>query len=306
MFNKSQRIFFEQSSANGILLFRETSAIICTYGSRILEIPVNQDIYAEKYKGIRLMLNVLTCALSGGYVNFGVFALYDDKALQNALDVSLQMCLQIPLDDILTYMKLSKAYFGFLEVLMKGHLDVLCGLDSSVFITLIKTLHEGLQSSGRDPPLTLILMLIDSSLIVDAAVCALCATAIDHLFTYMFLNQRRDKPTIQLIRQHITAEPDLPDQLMATLFNTLLFATQANHWAITRPILSLMLSFESSFRTYQNSLLQNQPVENQQKLMEEFEKLTNDIQTSVETSNRDRFTQKLTLFRLSVRQFLAF
>lgn len=152
MFNKSQRIFFEQSSANGILLFRETSAIICTYGSRILEIPVNQDIYAEKYKGIRLMLNVLTCALSGGYVNFGVFALYDDKALQNALDVSLQMCLQIPLDDILTYMKLSKAYFGFLEVLMKGHLDVLCGLDSSVFITLIKTLHEGLQSSGRDSP----------------------------------------------------------------------------------------------------------------------------------------------------------
>jgi exportin-7 len=137
-------------------------------------------------------------------------------------------------------------------------------------------------------------------------VCALCATAIDHLFTYIFLNQRRDKPTIQMIRQHITAEPDLPDQLMATLFNTLLFAAQANHWAITRPILSLMLSFESSFGSYRDSLLQNQPAENQQKLMEEFEKLTADIQTSVETSNRDRFTQKLTLFRLSVRQFLAF
>jgi hypothetical protein len=26
----------------------------------------------------------------------------------------------------------------------------------------------------------------------------------------------------------------------------------------------------------------------------------------VETANRDRFTQKLTLFRLSVRQFLTF
>lgn len=287
VFNKSQRIYFEQSSANGILLFRETSAIVCTYGSRVLEIPVVQDIYTEKYKGIRLMLNVLTCALSGGYVNFGVFALYEDKALQNALDVSLQMCLQIPLNDILAYMKLSKAYFGYLEVLMKGHLDVLCGLDSSVFITLIKTLHEGLQSS-------------------DASVCALCATAIDHLFTYIFLNLRRDKPTVQMIRSHIASEPDLPDQLMATLFNTLLFATQANHWAITRPILSLMLAFESSFNSYRDSLLQNQPEENQQKLMEEFEKLTSDIQTSVETSNRDRFTQKLTLFRLSVRQFLTF
>lgn len=49
--NKGQRIFFEQSSANGILLFRETSAILCAYGSRILQVPVQQDIYLEKYKG---------------------------------------------------------------------------------------------------------------------------------------------------------------------------------------------------------------------------------------------------------------
>lgn len=148
VFNKGQRIYFEQSSANGILLFRETSAIVYAYGNRMLQLPVMQDIYIEKYKGIRLMLNVLTCALSGNYVNFGVFALYDDKALQSALDISLQMCLQIPLNDILAFVKLSKAYFAFLEVLFKNHLDVLCGLDSSVFIDLIKAIHEGLQSNG--------------------------------------------------------------------------------------------------------------------------------------------------------------
>jgi exportin-7 len=79
--NKSQRIFFEQSSANGILLFRETSAIICSYGSRILAVPVHHDIYLEKYKGIRLMLNALTCALNGNYVNFGVFSLYNDQVI---------------------------------------------------------------------------------------------------------------------------------------------------------------------------------------------------------------------------------
>lgn len=193
MFNKSQRIFFEQSSANGILLFRETSAIVCSYGSRILEIPVNQDIYAEKYKGIRLMLNVLTCALSGGYVNFGVFALYEDKALQNALDVSLQMCLQIPLDDILTYMKLSKAYFGFLEVLMKGHLDVLCGLSSSVFITLIKTLHEGLQSSGTDLYFVIVsfpLLLCLLSTLTSCRCLCLCPLCDSHRSSlYLYLSQ---------------------------------------------------------------------------------------------------------------------
>lgn len=147
--NKGQRIAFENSSANGILLFRETSAIICAYGSRILQVPVKQNIYLEKYKGIRLMLNTLTNALSGNYVNFGVFSLYNDQALQNALDVSLQMCLQIPLTDVMAYVKLSRAYFSYIEILFRNHLDVLSGLDSSIFIQLIKTNQEGLQSSGK-------------------------------------------------------------------------------------------------------------------------------------------------------------
>jgi hypothetical protein len=86
----------------------------------------------------------------------------------------------------------------------------------------------------------------------------------------------------------------------------LLLTSHANHWAVTRPILSLMLASEASFAEYQNELVATQTLENQEKLRDEFAKLTSDIQRSVETANRDRFTQKLTLFRLSVRQFLTF
>jgi exportin-7 len=64
------------------------------------------------------------------------------------LDVSLQLCLQIPLSDIIAYVKLSKAYYGFLEVLFRNHLDVLSGLDSSIFLQLVKSNQEGLQSAG--------------------------------------------------------------------------------------------------------------------------------------------------------------
>jgi exportin-7 len=284
--NKGQRIFFENSSANGILLFRETSSIISAYGSRILQVPVQKDIYLEKYKGIRLMLNTLTNALSGNYVNFGVFNLYNDQALQNALDVSLQMCLQIPLSDVMAYVKLSRAYFAFVEVLFRNHLDVLSGLDSSVFLNLIRTNQEGLQSS-------------------DLSVSAQCASTVDHIATYMFLNQSKDKPTVQSIRSHMASDPEVLHQLMSTLFNSLLFASHANHWAVTRPILSLLLASEASFTDYQNQLVVTQSTENQEKLKEEFTKLTADIQRSVDTANRDRFTQKLTIFRLNVRQFLT-
>jgi exportin-7 len=117
-----------------------------------LSVPVQQNIYLEKYKGIRLMLNVLTNALSGNYVNFGVFKLYNDPALQNALDVSLQICLQIPLTDILAYVKLSRAYFSYLEILFRNHLDVLAELSSETFVQLLRTTQEGLQSSGERNP----------------------------------------------------------------------------------------------------------------------------------------------------------
>lgn len=88
--------------------------------------------------------------------------------------------------------------------------------------------------------------------------------------------------------------------------NQLLFASHANHWAVTRPILSLMLAQENLFVEYENSLINSQTnQENKIKLKEEFTKLVSDIQRSVDTLNRDRFTQKLTLFRLNVRQFLT-
>jgi len=137
------------------------------------------------------------------------------------------------------------------------------------------------------------------------SVSANCASTIDHIATYIFLNVNREKPTVQLIRNHVASEGDILFTLMSTLFNALLFGNTANQWALTRPILSLLLANEASFTNYQNQLISSQPLESQEKLREEFSKLTADVQRSVETANRDRFTQKLTMFRLNVRQFLT-
>lgn len=126
-FNRASRIIFGPSSANGILLFREASNAIVTYGSRMLgfapvrvqrlnvmrELPrayapcecallqVAQNAYAEKYKGVAICLDILTKSLEGGYVNFGVFALYNDPALDRAMDVVLQLMLNVAVDVIM-------------------------------------------------------------------------------------------------------------------------------------------------------------------------------------------------------------
>lgn len=60
---------------------------------------------------IRLMYqqNCVT-ALAGNYVNFGVFELYGDRALSDALDAALKMTLSIPMSDILAYRKVCKQF----------------------------------------------------------------------------------------------------------------------------------------------------------------------------------------------------
>ena len=69
--NKCQRIAFDCSSPNGILLFREASRLLVTYGQHIL--TGAPPTYKDKYKGVSICLLILSRALSGGYCNLGVF-----------------------------------------------------------------------------------------------------------------------------------------------------------------------------------------------------------------------------------------
>jgi len=94
--------------------------------------------------------------------------------------------------------------------------------------------------------------------------------------------------------------------LTATLFNLLLYGPpQNNHWAVMRPMLSLMLASESSFAQYKDHLLSTQTPENQAKLNDALNKLLGDVSRSLDNANRDRFTQKLTAFRVAARGFLT-
>lgn len=288
--NKANRVNFDQSSPNGILLFRYTSDVICAYGRRLLATPPpppgDPEIYKKRYKGLSLSLHVLNSALGGNYVCFGVFELYNDRALDNSLDVALSMALSVPMDDIMAYPKLSKAYYSFIEILFRSHKKTVFALDTNVFMQIMATVHDGLQSS-------------------DATISSFCANTIDHMTTYYFDNQGKDKVEIHNLNKHIQAQPNLLSGLTATLFNLLLFGPPQNHWAVMRPMLSLMLASESSFEAYKNRLLLTQSPENQVKLTESLRKLMADVNRSLDSANRDRFTQKLTAFRVTTRAYLT-
>ena len=56
--------------------------------------------YEVKYKGIAICTSILARCLDGGYVNFGVFALYGDPALDVAMDIAFKLLLSVPAEEV--------------------------------------------------------------------------------------------------------------------------------------------------------------------------------------------------------------
>ncbi|KAL5715586.1 hypothetical protein ACHQM5_017387 [Ranunculus cassubicifolius] len=284
--NKAQRLTFDSSSPNGILLFREVSKLIVAYGSRILSLPNPADIYAFKYKGIWICLHILTRAFAGNYVNFGVFELYGDRALADVLDITLKLILSIPLADILAYRKLTKAYFAFVEVLFSSHIFFVLNLDTPTFMHIVGSLESGLKG-------------------LESSISSQCASAVDSLAIFYFNHiTLGDVPTstasANLVR-HIAECPSLFPEILKTLFEIVLFEDCGNQWSLSRPMLSLILINEQIFADLKARILSSQPADQQNRLSLCFDKLMADVTRSLESKNRDRFTQNLTIFRHEFR-----
>ncbi|XP_077248975.1 ARM repeat superfamily protein isoform X2 [Tasmannia lanceolata] len=284
--NKAQRLTFDSSSPNGILLFREVSKIIVAYGSRILSIPTSADVYAYKYKGIWISLTILLRAMAGNYVNFGVFELYGDRALVDALDITLKMMLSIPLADILAYRKLTRAYFAFLEVLFNTHISFILNLDTSTFMHIVGSLESGIKG-------------------LDTNISSQCASAVDSLAAFYFNNitvgEAPTSPAAMSLARHIVECPSLFPEILKTLFEIVLFEDCGNQWSLSRPMLSLILINEQIFSDLKAQILASQPLDQQQRLSLCFDKLMADVTRSLDSKNRDKFTQNLTIFRNDFR-----
>ncbi|XP_022131545.1 exportin-7 isoform X3 [Momordica charantia] len=284
--NKAQRLTFDSSSPNGILIFREVSKLIVAYGSRILSFPNPADKYAFKYKGIWISLTILTRALAGNYVNFGVFELYGDPALSDALDIALKMTLSIPLAHILAFRKLTRAYFAFLEVLFSSHIVFILNLDTNTFMHIAGSLESGLKG-------------------LDTNISSQCASAVDNLAAFYFNNitmgEAPSSPAAIKLSRHIADCPTLFPEILKTLFEIVLFEDCSNQWSLSRPMLSLILISEQMFTDLKTQIMASQAVDQHTRLSLCFEKLMADVTRSLDSKNRDKFTQNLTVFRHEFR-----
>jgi exportin-7 len=329
--NKAQRLAFEPSSPNGILLFREVSRAVVTYGAAALAagppLPGTGDPYVSRYKPTSAALAALTRALAGGYANFGVFALYGDPALVDALRAGLGLALAIPLPDVVAHKKVAKAVFGFLETLASSQPSALAEADTPTFAAVVEALDAGLRS-------------------LDVAASSQCAAAVDALVAFYLrgcaaaaaagaggedggmnghhLHRPPTTPTgahlplplpleegggdaacglsaaaaARAIAAHLAARPDLFPRLLASLLEVALFEDCPNQWSLSRPMLALILVVGEGVagELADRALVAHAP-DRRGALAAALGRLMAGVSRSLEPRNRDRFTQNLTLVR---------
>lgn len=104
--NRDKRNYYECASSESIYLFREVSSLVVGLGARILtltDIP-DENIYQFKLKAISIIFKIIQSSLRAK-INFSVFQLYGDPALNDMLQMFIKLFLSIISCDILVSME---------------------------------------------------------------------------------------------------------------------------------------------------------------------------------------------------------
>ncbi|GAB0196134.1 ran-binding protein 17 [Grus japonensis] len=286
----SQRLNFDVSSPNGILLFREASKMICTYGNQILSLGTlsKDQVYPLKLKGISICYSALKSALCGNYVSFGVFKLYGDNHFDNVLQAFVKMLLS-------QYRKLSQSYYPLLECLTQDHMSFITSLEPRVLIYILTSISEGLTA-------------------VDTIVSSSCCASLDYMVTYLFKHLAKEgKKTLrcreisqdgQRLLHFMQQNPEFLQQMMSILMNTIIFEDCRNQWSVSRPLLGLILLNEKYFGELRATLITSQPDNKREILDQCFRNLMEGVEQNLLVKNRDRFTQNMSVFRRDVAEAL--
>eukprot|EP00921_Rhytidocystis_pertsovi_P005288 GHVQ01009146.1.p1 GENE.GHVQ01009146.1~~GHVQ01009146.1.p1 ORF type:complete len:1098 (-),score=127.73 GHVQ01009146.1:615-3908(-) len=283
VYNKAQRISFDSSSANGLQLFRSVSSILVTYGSRILKRPSFTNLYRQKYKPLAVALEMFSHALSGNYVIFGVFEFYQDGALDNALQLGLQMCLAIPDADLQAYLKSLKPYYTYIDLVTRNFMPQVLKIQSSSLASLIRSLEEGLCS-------------------FESGVCMQCCSAIDNVVSFFYHNQSGPDDDARSICNFLATESQCLKRIFQLMFQLVLTGEFSSTWSMSRPLLGLILLLPDEFSIIKTQIgQQHSDKDKQNRLDKHFEDLMSNVEQNLSAKNKDLFTRNLYHFASVIR-----
>ncbi|KAJ2784420.1 hypothetical protein H4R18_001130 [Coemansia javaensis] len=297
VYNRTQRMSFDVSSANGILIFREASQAIWEYCSAVLRAmgpadpgaapgaaavpeaaapqPV-RDIYKERYKGVAVCFTILARLISGKYVAIGVMPLYGDAALDRAYSVVLEVLRRFPAPDVIAYPKLGKAAMAVLEVLLaKGTIDL---------VPLAEPTYEQIMR-----------LCVEAFDHAETTVSSSACTVIDSVLSAAI--EGAETGRVADLAALVHRRTDIVQYLLRTILNIVLFEDRPNDWSFSRPLFCLMVLDREFALQHTAQIVQYQPPERRDALVAALKELLSAAEYVLTTKNRDLFTQALTHYR---------
>ncbi|KAI8363847.1 armadillo-type protein [Choanephora cucurbitarum] len=234
--NKSQRLSLDVSSANGVLLFRDASQILTIFGQHITSRHITDESkkYPLKYKGMTACFNILARCLGGKYINFGIFWLYQDKAIRDAFSTMYQLMLNIPLDDLMNFPKLSKAFFDMMDEFSAEQMMLDADMPPEAFLYLLEACELGIEST-------------DSWVRTHACstiynICSFLIQQTQKAEIRRDAKGQKNKPVQGLwFLNYFEQFPQVLPKLLSSLFGMILFDDNSDQWQLSRPLYTLVL-----------------------------------------------------------------
>ncbi|GAM20910.1 hypothetical protein SAMD00019534_040850 [Acytostelium subglobosum LB1] len=281
--NKQARMNFDSSSPNGFIIFKETSKILASYGSLLINLPcTSQQLYKYKLKGISLLMSIFTKCLTGNYCNFGAFEYFGDKSFHNLLDMTMQLLVSVTMDEIMNFPKVSKIYMQWMEALCSSHTQTIIELNSNYFALIMYSILRGIDSQ---------------EISISTQVCV----SLDKIITLCYQHtKKKDSLLLKTVHNHLTENPTLLPQIVDKLFNVIIFEDNLNQWSVSKPLLGCVVFVPDTFSSVKQRFAQLNP-NSQDKIETIFTQLMADIVENLDTKNRDRFTQNVAAFRREMR-----
>ena len=78
----------------------------------------------------------------------------------------------------------------------------------------------------------------------DISVSSECASALYHMVEFRFRGSKKEGPALAALQAHIDNNPQMFGQLLALLLETVVYDDCPNQWALSRPMLGLILTNE--------------------------------------------------------------
>ncbi|KAI8368699.1 armadillo-type protein [Blakeslea trispora] len=304
--NKSQRLGFEVSSPNGILMFRDASQMVCSFGREIIKQQITDENqkYEYKYKSITSCFDILSRCLGGRYINFGVLWLYRDKAIDDALDMIIQLMLNIPMSDLMSFPKLCVSFFHLLDELSREQLMSMPSISPEAFVYLMQACEQGVESS-------------------DSVVCSHACSTIYNICSFVVKETEkaerdarnatssdplvRRRSSVVSSNQQISGNhwlmaylrqfnQTLPS-LLATVYGLVLFDDNSSQWCLSRPLYVLMLLQREYMFKYTSAVIDQQLPERRTFVTTSLNNLLDSVNWTITPKDRERFTQNVSSFK---------